>query len=184
MNETEVRSFVAIDIPDEIKDKLFSSYEKYRKEVKASWVKPENLHMTLKFLGNCLPDLIGNLSRELESKLKGFGEFDIRIGGFAAFPGAKNARVLWLKTTSESNKLVEICDIVDLVASKMGFPMEKRRPTPHITVARIREPINLDFSIFDELKDVHEFKCREITIFRSILNRSGSIYEIINTVVL
>jgi 2'-5' RNA ligase len=184
LNETAIRSFVAIDIPDEIKDKLFSSYEKCRKEVKASWVKPENLHITLKFLGNCSQDLIGNLGRELESKLKTFGEFYIQVGGFAAFPGVKNARVLWLKAVSESNKLVEICDLVDSVATKVGFPKEKRKPSPHITIARIREPVTLDFSIFNESGDIHEFKCREVAIFKSTLTRCGSIYEVISTIML
>lgn len=184
MNETSIRSFIAIHIPDEIKKKLFSSYEKCTKEIKASWVKPENLHITLKFLGNCSQGLVRNLNRELESKLKDFGEFNIRVGGFAAFPGAKNARVLWIKAVSESNKLVDICDLVDSVANKVGFTKEKRRPTPHITIARIRESISLDFSIFNGLVEIHEFKCRNVVIFKSTLTRYGSIYEVIDTIML
>ena len=61
-----MRSFIAIDIPDHLKLRLFNNYEKYRKIIKASWVKPENLHITLKFMGNCSPDLIDNLTMELK----------------------------------------------------------------------------------------------------------------------
>lgn len=184
MNEIAIRSFVAIDIPEDIKFKIFDGYEKYRKMIKASWVKPENLHITIKFMGDCSPDLIRNLNVELESRLTGFGKFNILIGGYGAFPGAKNARVLWVKTESVSEKLIEVCNLVNSATSKMGILKEIRKPTPHITIARIRDPITLDLSEINESAELHEFSCREVVIFKSTLTRSGSIYETINKIMI
>jgi len=179
-----VRSFIAINIPSDIKKKLYSDYKKYRDELKVRWVKPENLHITLKFLGNCSYNKIYNLCNNLDSYLHGFGEFNIQIGGYAAFPKGKNPRVIWIKALSESSKLIEICNIVDSISSKSGFPKEIRKPVPHITIARIREPLNIYLSNLNLSENIYEFKCKGVEIFKSTLTRNGSIYEVIDTIIL
>lgn len=167
---SEVRAFIAIEIPRDIRKKLFTLGH----EVTEEGVKPtelDNLHITVKFLGDCKWDRISQV-RESLARLK-YGKFNVSIEGVGCFPNPDYIKVLWAGCRSE--KLHQFASLVNSNLEKY-FPKEPL--TPHITFARVKR--NLDFSHFlDHYKNEKfgKFKVESFSLKQSQLTRSGPIYS-------
>ncbi len=140
------------------------------------WVKKENLHITLKFLGETdkMPAIEGKI-KEIEGE---FSPFKVSLKGVGAFPSQKRAKILWVGVEEGVKHLTELFSTVENKVHDLGFEKEIRKFTPHITFARIKNgkyslPENTDFS-FDS------FSVNEVTLFKSTLTPKGPIYEIVS----
>ena len=95
MNQS-IRCFVAIEIPEPIQNQLARIQGTLRKQIqKASWVKPGNIHLTLKFLGDVDPDELESIGEAIEGVALHHSSFPLRIGGVGAFPNLARPRVMW-----------------------------------------------------------------------------------------
>lgn len=133
-----MRCFIAIEIPEVIKSELLEIGEELKKHgADVRWVKPDNIHLTLKFLGNIKEEIAGKISGIIEAICSHYDSFDLTIKGLSVFPNRKSPRVLWVGIEG-NNILATLQKEVDEGMSSIGFENEKREFTAHFTLGRFR----------------------------------------------
>jgi RNA 2',3'-cyclic 3'-phosphodiesterase len=129
-----MRIFIGIDLDDEIRTKIARLLEGVRGFAPdARWVRPESLHITLKFIGEQKPEQVDAISerlRRVESRA-----MDIRLGGHGFFPTAKSPRVFWIGIQT-GPELAALATNIDAAVAELGIPREDRPFSPHLTLAR------------------------------------------------
>jgi len=134
-----VRLFIAIEIPDEIRGTLESFLAEMRGIApQVKWVRASNLHVTLKFLGNTDAAKIGQIESALKS-IRCSQPVPLEFRSLGFFPSEKRPRVFWAGMTSSTNLPLLAADI-DRAMHQLGFPLEARPFTPHLTLARFDPP--------------------------------------------
>ncbi len=177
-----MRTFIAIEIPQNIKEKIYEAFEKERKKEKGvKWVEKENLHITLKFLGEIDEGKVKEIEKILEEEIPlKFKSFEAKLEELDGFPNFKNPRVLWIGV-SPKEKIKEIFEFIEerIEEEKMGIEKEVREFHPHITIARIK--VKGKFS-FERKKFDENFKINRIALFKSDLRPEGPIYTLLKEV--
>jgi len=176
------RLFIGLDICDEARNAaavLIDELTERSDAVSAKWERPEKLHITLKFLGSVEERLVGSLTRSLREIAYTVRRFPFEISGTGAFPSVKNPRVLWLGIIEQTRTLNLLAERIDAACDSLGFERETRPFKPHLTIARLRQPLS-----GRELASAHSAKkfgpiqcfCSELVLFESHLGRGGSVY--------
>ncbi|MEM4479290.1 MAG: RNA 2',3'-cyclic phosphodiesterase [Candidatus Methanomethylicaceae archaeon] len=174
-----VRSFIAIELDEDVKNKIME-FENRLKECKSEmkFVEKENLHITIKFLGEINMKLLENIYEEIE-KIKE-EKFTISVKGVGVFPNERFMRVIWVGVEEGKDKILKIQKEIDEKLLKFGFSKEKDF-IPHITVARVKSISNRNeiLKIFEEFKEKNFGKSLidRITLKKSILTPKGPIYS-------
>lgn len=175
-----IRTFVCIEVPRSIKDRIESLQRALRiNNAQVSWVKPSNIHLTIKFLGDVPSSKIESVRGAVERAATGLGEFDIEVSTAGCFPSARSPRVLWVGLGNMPDSLKQLHSNVEVELAREGFPREQKRFSPHLTIGRVRSPQNAARTAEDLIATGFEpetFRATEIIVMRSDLNSSGSIY--------
>lgn len=185
-DKSDWRMFCAVELPAEVRTRLQEHTGRVREAVSdasASWTRPENVHLTLKFFGNVpnrkLPLIADAASRVAAS----FSPFQIRIGGTGVFPKPSRAQVLWIGVDDASGRLSALQQRLEEEFAVEGFAKEDRAYRPHLTIARIRRPEGARRLAETHLQTSFEFAqltVKEIVVFRSELSSKGSRYTAIS----
>lgn len=175
-----IRTFIAIKVErPEIVERVRSLQEDLaRYGLKAKPVEPENLHITLKFIGEVPPAKVEAIKRQLQQIE--FPKFYIEFQGVGGFPSLSRARVLWIGVSKGSEKLVEMSEIVEKSLLKTGIPRSSKSFHPHLTIARVKAPLNQRLKkILDEHKDAvfGGMDVEKFFLMRSVLTSRGPIYS-------
>ena len=139
-----MRLFVALEIPSEVREKLAALGEELRKmeppstRSRARWVRAQNLHVTLKFIGE-VPAEKGEAICATLREVRSSQQLELRFCGLGFFPGEKRPRVLWAGMEASAN-LVPLAAEIEARLGKLGIPHEKREFSPHLTLARFEPP--------------------------------------------
>lgn len=134
-----MRLFVAIQIPENIQAALASLLQEFRAIAPhLKWVRAENLHLTLKFLGETDPAKRAAIEQSLAT-IHSPATVTLNFTGLGFFPSAKRPRVLWAGINASPN-LQPLASEIDRSSLQLGFPAEDRPFTPHLTLARVSEP--------------------------------------------
>ena len=148
MPSTEIsnnwRVFVAIELPASMRRKLIEHIDRLRStmpEVRASWCREENLHLTLKFLGDTPVTKVEALAQAAQRAASAVSPFEIIVEGCGAFPPRGQPRVLWIGIDDPSGKLSELYRALEDECAKAPFARELRVFHPHLTIARLRKPL-------------------------------------------
>lgn len=176
-----MRTFIAVNLPDEIKKKVAevtASLKKIDSGIK--WVEPQNLHLTLKFLGwvedKRLPEVV-----EITGKVSS-PSFKLKLAGMGSFPEGKSPRVLWVDIIEGAAELKALADHLEEDFSAAGFRAEKREFSPHLTIGRIKDKRGIDQVIeeMQKLAGVSFGECvvSSLEIMKSTLSRKGPTYEV------
>jgi len=177
----EVRTFIAIEIKNtdvlrklvEIRDYILTS----NAELKP--VEDENIHLTLRFIGEIPSSLVRAVCTEISS-IKA-EKFDIHVKGIGAFPSLLRPRVVWAGVEEGSDKLRELYMLVENRLRKLGIPREREEFIPHITLARVKGYRNIDklVKLIGELinTDFGFTLVDEVFVKKSVLTPSGPIYS-------
>ena len=178
----QIRSFIAIEINQGNRTKIVEVQKELLKaNAGLKFVKPENIHITLHFLGNQDIETLNQIISHLESIFKTFPPFEFQPQGLGAFPNEKNPRVIWIGIGTGADIIENIHTKSKNLLQKIGIGLEKRKYHPHLTLARIRTIKNKHLLI--QLLNSYtppEFelqKSEEIVLFKSILTPQGPIYE-------
>jgi len=176
-----IRAFIAIELPREIRDQLYEIQTKIRKTLSSSrisWVKSDNIHLTLKFLGDITQDQVSLIDESCDF-IRRAPVFDIRLSQFGFFPNAGKPRVIWCGYDAD-RRLSEIQKQLDEKLSSIGFSSEEKQFTPHLTLARVKEipkeQVKALSTAAKEIQIAASHPVHEITLFQSTLSPSGSIY--------
>ncbi|HHO56980.1 MAG TPA: RNA 2',3'-cyclic phosphodiesterase [Thermoplasmatales archaeon] len=178
-----MRAFIALEMGfNEEMRHFYTALEKTGARLKM--VEPENVHLTIKFLGDIKEEMVKDIRKIMEDAVKDIQPFRGVIRGVGAFPGINNIRVIWLGF-HDDGEVVKISKTIDENLSSLGFRKE-RSYVPHITVARMKSGLKKEEVIrvlkeYEE-REFGEVECKEIKLKKSILTRDGPIYEDIEVV--
>ncbi|MGD0336448.1 MAG: RNA 2',3'-cyclic phosphodiesterase [Candidatus Omnitrophota bacterium] len=184
-----MRAFIAIELPEEIKRHL-AKLEEQLKETGADvkWVHPENIHLTLKFLGEIDEEKAQTITGIMEAVTKENPAFTINISSLGAFPKIEYPRVIWVGVDKGDKEAKEIAHNLEERIEKLGIPKEERLFQSHITLGRVRSPANRG-GLVQKLRELTaavteksmEFPVAGITLFKSTLQPTGPVYEALKT---
>lgn len=139
------------------------------------WVGRENLHLTLKFLGEFNELNLDNLNLAIKNVSDNFLPFNFSIAGISGFPNFSEARVLFFAIKNYEGQIVKLMQNIDNAVSDFGIQKEKSY-IPHITFGRAKNrPVNLSNAVMDPFQI--DSRASGIILFRSILQREGPIYQ-------
>lgn len=173
-----MRLFIAVPVPEDLKEKIKEVQGRLAEISGIKLVEAENLHFTIKFLGET--DKLEEIKNCMEKALKGLHQFDVEIAGISAFPSKSSVRVVWL---SVGNGLEEFKSLMKNIAaglSKIGFEQEKDY-IPHLTLARVRSIRNQAelIKLLERLEQtqIGAMRVKEVKLVKSMLGRAGPVYE-------
>lgn len=172
-----MRLFTALDLPDDVIDNLKRLLARLRPAARIHWSPPENLHITTKFIGEFPEERLGELEAALGA-LPSRGVIPIHVHDVGFFPNARSPRVFWCGM--EAPGLEALAGDTDRATASLGIAGENRPFSPHLTLARIKERINLQ-PLRDAIAalpslDFGSFEARSFFLYRSQLRPSGSVY--------
>lgn len=176
-----IRSFLAIELPDTIQTRL-GEIEKDLESASADvrWVSPEKIHLTLKFFGSIEEAKIESIMDAIRRPVEETRTFEIRARGTGAFPGLRNPRVVWVGLDDPDGRLRDFQKQLDACLEKVGFEAESRDFRPHLTLGRVRSNRGKEGLIRKIEKhreeEVGVFRVEKVTLFKSDLRPTGSIY--------
>ncbi len=175
-----LRCFIAIEIPGQIKGGIGELIDILKKhDVEVKWIIPENLHLTLKFLGTTPEDLIPKMRESLSGIVSSYEPFYIKIYGTGLFPNRKYPRVIWVGVEG-SEILAKLSGDIDDAMSLFGYQKEDKEFRPHLTIGRVRSPKGI-LSIVNELenfknKDFGAISVDSVKLMKSELKPKGAEY--------
>ena len=187
----QVRSFIAIELPDEVKLGLvkLQAQLKLGKQPSVKWVDPNSIHLTLKFLGNVPVDRIGNITGAMEKAAQGISPFHLEVKDLGVFPNLRRVQVVWVGISGQVERLSQLQQRIESNLAPLGFAPESRPFTPHLTLARVRDQASPDErQRFGQLIANARFEAaftlevESISLMRSQLTREGAIYSQISSV--
>ena len=139
-----LRSFIAIKIPVEIQSAIAHSTAPLQKTLPkplVRWVASQNLHLTLKFLGDVSPANLERLVDVLKTEAAAHEPFSMSVGGLGAFPTPRRARVIWIGLEAPAG-LAALQHGVEAVAARLGYGPEERPFSPHLTIGRVGQSVS------------------------------------------
>jgi 2'-5' RNA ligase len=192
LNVRIIRAFISIDLPEDIKTNL----TRLQNILKAGnyswlrWVKPEGIHLTLKFLGDVSSDKIDEITMAINDAVRGTGPFSLHIEGTGVFPNLKRIQVVWVGLDGDLDILRNLQQRVEDNMEILGYPAEGREFTPHLTLARVRlQPPPHELEKFTQvLTTTKPFEGRilvkNVNFMESQLTPRGAIYNKLGSVML
>ena len=138
---TLLRAFIALEIPASIQESIQQQTAGLRNVASSSlvrWVPAENLHLTLKFLGDVSSTSLQFVTQMLSREASQYPGFSMQVGGLGAFPSARRARVLWNGIRAPET-LSALQRSLDSAATRLGYPPEDRPFSPHLTIGRVKQ---------------------------------------------
>ncbi len=187
----QIRSFIAVELPEELKRDLTAIKLQLQSVSRApvKWVDLQGIHLTLKFLGNIDASITGKVTETIEEAVQGVHPFHLGAGGLGVFPSMKRVQVVWVGLSGEVDRLSQLQQRIESGLAPLGFARERRPFTPHLTLARIRDRAtqNERQELGKLIADTSfETGCRirvdTVHLMKSQLTREGPIYSRISSV--
>ena len=187
------RLFVALEPPDPVRRRLAALEDELRRGAGRAgedirWVRPENVHLTLQFLGAVPDERVAAVEEALRTAAAGARPLALAVRGAGGFPNARRPRVLWAGLDGDLAALAALVAAVGARLAKLGFPPEDRPFSPHLTLGRARESRGAP-GLAGALAGVAQtepapWRATELVLFESHLSPRGPRYEAIARVAL
>jgi 2'-5' RNA ligase len=176
-----VRAFVAVEIGEEVRARLAETQTRLKKSgARVSWVLPQNMHLSLAFLGDVGRDAVLALGPALDEAVKPFSPFSFEVADLGSFGGALSPRVIWAGMRDTEQLLALQAGVADAVRA-VGLPLEDREFKPHLTIGRVRASQGRD-ALVEAVESVGEIRFGRvdvagIVLMRSVLRPGGPEYS-------
>jgi len=185
MDYKVIRTFIAVPVPEP----LFNLRKKLKATIsektgKIRWLRKEQIHLTLKFLGDTTEDSINDVRRIMQSIADEFKPFNISIQKTGCFPKVERPRVMWIGVSGKLEKLNQLVEKIQKKLNPLGFPKNEKKYHPHITIARAKYPQKKtpDISTFLNTSfDPIPFPIKKVQFISSELFPNGPVYTILST---
>jgi 2'-5' RNA ligase len=186
-NRNTVRAFIAVEINSPVRKQASEVIQRLSStDSEINWVEPEDMHLTLKFLGDVSLTETSRICQAVAQAAETIDPFELEMATVGAFPNIDRPRTIWLGTDEGTNEMVALQEAVDQSMKELGFRLENRRYQPHLTLGRVK-------SLGSDSKELAKLLEREsdfgagrtnvtrVTVFSSELTRSGPIYAKLGT---
>lgn len=182
----KVRTFIAIEIPSSIQQQIADLQSMLKREnARISWTKSENIHLTLKFLGDVESDRIDPIPDAVLRACRNVHPFRLTVEATGFFPNRENPKVLWIGCKGDLETLFALQKDIENELAKSGFKKEKRKYSAHLTVGRVKSSFGIrpviekmEASLFN----AGEFVVKNINVMKSVLHPQGSIYTVLSKI--
>ncbi len=182
----KMRSFIAFDLDDETILRRLSEVQNKLANTGAdlNFVKPQNIHITLRFLGDVSIGMVDSIYEEMQKV--SFAPFDIEIRGLGAFPNLNYVRVVWAGIQKGAEELKNVFNQLEPRLRRLGFKPDPKGFSPHLTIARVRTGRNKN-ELIQCIKDLEDYefgvlKADCLRLKKSVLTPKGPIYSTIHEV--
>jgi len=188
-----IRTFIAIELPETVKSALAQIQDELKREMYTcvKWVNPCSIHLTLKFLGEVEKTKIQSISTVVKEASLPSKPFKLSIDKSGVFPNMRRPRVIWAGIVGELDALNTLQQSIENQLVPLGFPLEKRRFSPHLTLGRVKDGTSLqDCSRLGQsvssLKIVSKpvFEICSVSFMQSVLSREGATYSCLASIAL
>lgn len=180
-----LRTFIAVEIPPQVQKKIQQEIEPLRKAIGSSfvrWVPIQNVHLTLKFLGDVSPASVDILSQMLRTEADSCTAFDMHISGLGSFPSLRRPRVLFIGIQAPA-ELEALYRGIESACARLGYESETRDFSPHLTLGRVKQDASaLDQQrirrVLEETKidSLGTARVNSVHLYKSDLKPTGSVY--------
>jgi 2'-5' RNA ligase len=171
-----MRTFIAVEIPADIRKQVTVLVDEQKtKALPVKWVAFENLHITVKFLGEIDEDMKEKTAGVLQDVCQRHQRFSVGFSGIGCFPDPSRPRVVWIGIDTGADHLSALAHAVDEQLVSFGFKKEKRFH-PHLTIGRIKKPCRIDGILGTEFT-TQPFLVQRLTLFKSTLTPQGAVYD-------
>ncbi|MCX7837840.1 MAG: RNA 2',3'-cyclic phosphodiesterase [Anaerolineae bacterium] len=181
-----IRTFIAIELNDALHRALADVQARLKRDTVARairWVAPENIHITLKFLGDVDAARIPALERAIAQVCNDFAPFTLTIGGAGAFPNMRKPNVIWVGARGQVDVAARLAEHIDAACATFGFAREERAFTPHLTLGRVKRDASPSErqrigALIEAARigDVGELRVERVAVMKSDLTPEGSVY--------
>lgn len=177
-----IRTFIALETPASLKQEIRVIQERLRNisGARVTWVRAEGIHLTLKFLGDVEETKIPELTECVGECARALTRFEIMTTIHGGFPNLRRPKVLWVGVDGGQRLLQLQCDI-ERSLEALGFPLERKKFHPHITVGRVRS-ININSSLSEQYKGITFqrtiWEAVDIRVISSTLKPDGAVYKV------
>jgi 2'-5' RNA ligase len=184
-----IRAFIAIELPRELKHALAGivhNADPLLPNIEVRWVRPESVHLTLKFLGDISSAQVTSVDQLIQQEAGKYASFCLTVGGLGCFPNAGRPRVIWTGIQDPAGRLQELQRGIDTLLETCGFERERRSFKPHLTLGRVRH-IQSQYSSREMetaiertgSNPVGSIPVDRVTLYRSDLKPSGAVYTVL-----
>ena len=180
------RIFVAVDISEAARKRASEYVDELRSgfpRLPISWVRPEKLHLTLRFIGDCGERELETIRDVVEEIAAESQPFHLSITGTGVFPSEHRARVLWLGVGGEVDAMSRVKDLFEDAYKRAGLLGKRPSLTPHLTIARVKDASRcrdlIEKHLATQFEPV-EFEVSEFVIYESELRPTGSVYSVVS----
>ena len=184
--EKNLRLFVACELPPEARDALSRVQADLRAHGtgRLRWVRPEGIHLTLKFLGAVAPDMAQRVTDALATSIVEPFTLNLRFDSLGSFGGRMRLRVLWVGLAGDVEEAASLAETVEKALGPLGFPRESRPFAPHLTLARVPDDMGVeersrlaDLVAAYKLPPLPPMSISEVALMQSFLLHGGARYE-------
>lgn len=182
-----MRCFIAINIDDEIRNALSDLQKQLRgsidvKKGDINWVNPDNIHLTLKFLGEIKDEKVAEICNIVKAAADRHKSFDLDIESVGHF-GGRSPKVLWVGTGKGGDDLLNLQEDIEKSLASAGWPQETREFAGHLTLCRIRHPI-AGMKLAQASESYKDFKlgtlsADSVSVYQSELAQAGPVYTVL-----
>ena len=182
-----LRAFIALTPPATLQHTVAEVREVFQRlRLPWRWVTPEQIHLTLKFLGNVPVEQVTTIAQAMACAAQGQPMFTLRAQSLGCFPHASRPRVLWVGLADPGQALAHLYERLSAVLSPLGFPPEERPLHPHLTLARVQNvrPSNELWPILQAFHNRHfgDFSVTHLDLLQSQLQQGGARYALLHSV--
>ncbi len=176
-----IRLFIAFSLPNEIRNELGSIIEALRSENDGiKWVRPENIHLTLRFIGDTKQELIKDISNCIDASIQNEQNFDMSLDRLGAFPNLNRPRTIWAAPSGDIDRMRRIVERLEKNLQSLGIEEERKNFKPHLTLGRVRNPASnqrLTNNIETFKHRPLPFTLDNVILYQSTLTPKGPIYK-------
>ena len=180
-----IRSFIAIELPTTVKQELTTLEDLLKKRCPqvVRWVDPQNIHVTLKFLGDVDSDRVDEINMAIDEATQGMSPFHLELKDLGVFPNLNRVNIIWVDAKGDLDKLTDLQKQIESNMEQLGFAREDRDFTPHLTIGRVR-----DYASPDDRKKIGQVLSQTafasaqvitvncVNLMKSQLTNTGAIY--------
>lgn len=180
--EKRMRTFVAIELPEAVRASLGRLRDLLRRSrAHASWVNTDNMHLTLRFLGEVDEESLESLGARLRDSCAQYAALTMFVRGTGVFPNTRRPSVVWAGLEAVSGDLMGLQAAIETAAQAIGLPPETKPFHPHVTLARIRDPRQIG-DLLERIEAAQslatdDFPVRAVALFSSELRPAGPVYR-------